>query len=343
MRREVLLFEGGPLAKTARQSGVDVKVLRKKSRNWRLSSQLVSLWSALRGSDADVVVSNSLKSALLLAVVRPKGKTYIYYLREGLSVDTLTGFKRVIVLKYLLPRFDGFLANSQWTASTIPESLLSKPLRIAYPLSGAKAASEVTAARPSDATKLRVLSLSRLTRWKGVHVLLDAAAILKERGLGDRLEVTIAGADLFDENNYVDEIQKRALELTGIVRLIGHVDDVGPLLAESDLLAVCSLNPEPFGQVIVQAISAGLVVIATNQGGPVEILGDSEAGILIPGGDSHALADELELLISSDGLLEKLSNSDPTAATRFSDESLSAAFDSSVLEILSELGIPASR
>jgi len=67
-----------------------------------------------------------------------------------------------------------------------------------------------------------------------------------------------------------------------------------------------SLLPEPFGTVVCEVMSRGKPVIGTEPGGHTDMIIDGETGILVPRGDSQALADAMRILISNVALRERL-------------------------------------
>ena len=69
------------------------------------------------------------------------------------------------------------------------------------------------------------------------------------------------------------------------------------LLTEVDALVHASVIPEPFGQVVVEGMAAGLAVVASNEGGPAEIDNERVDGLLVPTGDVNALAEITETFV----------------------------------------------
>ncbi|NJP30808.1 glycosyltransferase family 4 protein [Micromonospora thermarum] len=338
--RELLLFQGGALDGWAEAAGVPVSVLGWNGHNRSVTLVLAMLraWWVFLRSRSDVVIANSLNAAILTAFLPKRRRQFIYYLREDLSPEWLSGRKRSLVVRWILPRFDGFLANSQWTASTIPQQLSQKPMRVVYTMSGISDSS-LAARRAARGGALRILSLSRLTHWKGVHVLLQALAVLRDRGLGGRVSVTVAGDDLFeDAGRYVAELRTLAAGLGNDVTFVGHVDDVDHLLASHDVLVSGSLNAEPFGQVVVQGMSAGLVVIATEMGGPQEVIDSGTTGILVPPGDPDALARAIESVLLDPSLSETIGNAAVPAGLRYADAPMAALLESSIHDLVDGSG-----
>ena len=68
-------------------------------------------------------------------------------------------------------------------------------------------------------------------------------------------------------------------------------------MSELDLLVHASITPEPFGQVIIEGMAAGIPVIATRGGGVPETVESGRTGLLVPMGDAPALADALLTLL----------------------------------------------
>src|SRR4029453_16281754 len=84
------------------------------------------------------------------------------------------------------------------------------------------------------------------------------------------------------------------------VRFMGHRDDVPAILSESDLFVLPS-ESEASPNVILEAMAAGLPVVASNVGGIPELVTDGVTGSLVPPADSDALAAALLDLLDHPG------------------------------------------
>jgi glycosyltransferase involved in cell wall biosynthesis len=125
----------------------------------------------------------------------------------------------------------------------------------------------------------------RIDTWKGFDVLLDAW----ERASLDGALV-IAGGAVAGKEAFARDIETRARGLRGVY-FLGALSDVSELYADIDALVMPSTFPEPLGLVMLEALMSGVPVIATDHGGPPEILtGHEERGILVPPNDADALA-----------------------------------------------------
>ena len=97
------------------------------------------------------------------------------------------------------------------------------------------------------------------------------------------------------------------------VSFAGHRTDIPEVLSALDIFVHASID-EPFGITIVEAMAAGLPVVATLGGGVGEIVTDNETGLLVPPEDSDALAAAITRLIEDPLLAKTLSEAARTHA-----------------------------
>lgn len=158
-----------------------------------------------------------------------------------------------------------------------------------------------------------------LVRWKGQAVFLEAAALAARR-LPDAAFV-VAGGDRFAEPGYVEELQALASspELEGRVIFPGFVRDVRRLFAALDVVVCPSVAPDPLPRSVLEALSAGLAVVASATGGLPEIIDHGLTGLLVPPSDPGALAEEIVRLAKDGNLRKRLGGQAALgAAERFS-------------------------
>ncbi len=139
--------------------------------------------------------------------------------------------------------------------------------------------------------------VGRLTPWKGHQVLLRAWPAVRARVPGARL--IVVGEVAFWDEGYGAQLRALAEELGlgGSVHWAGFREDVADVLRLSDLLVLPSID-EPFGRVIIEAMSVGLPVVATASGGVPEIVIEGETGLLAPPGEPEGLADAIVAVLS---------------------------------------------
>jgi glycosyltransferase involved in cell wall biosynthesis len=101
-----------------------------------------------------------------------------------------------------------------------------------------------------------------------------------------------------------------------------------------DVLVHASVSPEPFGQVVLQGMAAGLPVVAARGGGPSEIVIDGCNGLLYPAGDVEALAGHLRGLAGDPGLRERLGVAGRSTAEGFTPERIAPQLLNAYLDTL---------
>lgn len=143
-----------------------------------------------------------------------------------------------------------------------------------------------------------VLCVANLIGYKGHRHLLDAMAVLRDRGTPGTLLLAGDGPERA-------ALRDQAARLAVDVRLLGARRDVPALLARADVVALASVE-EGMSNAVMEAMAAGRPIVATAVGGTPELLGgDGRRGILVPPGDPRALADGIGRVLG-----------DPAAAAR---------------------------
>lgn len=135
-------------------------------------------------------------------------------------------------------------------------------------------------------------SIGWLTEIKGHRFLIDALARLKDEYR--QLHLVIVGSG---EEHQALLNQAKACGVSDRVHLLGHREDVDSCLAGLDCFVLPSLN-EGMGRTLIEAMAAGLPVIASRVGGIPALIEDEKNGLLVPGGDSLALALALRRILS---------------------------------------------
>ncbi len=175
-------------------------------------------------------------------------------------------------------------------------------------------------ARQKADERIRVGMIGHIAPIKGQEEFIRAAAIVCRQRKD--VDFIVAGADKSRESENQARVEKliRELELEHNVKLLGWIEDVAKLLSTFDLY-VSPARSEPFGLTIVEAMAAGVPVIATRSEGASEILSDGETGRLIPIDDIEILAGVISELLSDPAQRERLAlNAKSVARERFSLE-----------------------
>ncbi|WP_158630098.1 glycosyltransferase family 4 protein [Cohnella sp. AR92] len=157
-----------------------------------------------------------------------------------------------------------------------------------------------------DTAKLVVI-VGQITPWKRQADAILALEKLVRRGQNAYLWI-IGEAKFREENRvYLASLHDlvRKANLMERVRFTGFRDDVMEHCCAADVLWLCSEN-EPFGRVIIEAMSQSVPVVATNGGGVPEIIEPERSGLLYATGDITALADQTERLLSDDCFRQRI-------------------------------------
>jgi glycosyltransferase involved in cell wall biosynthesis len=124
-------------------------------------------------------------------------------------------------------------------------------------------------------------------------------AIEAIRQLGDGYRLSVGGEGREDYKRALGEAAAGLpVEFLGFVHAAAFMRDI-------DILVLPSWE-EPFGIVVLEAMAAGVSVIATDSGGPPEILDWGNAGLLVPPRDPRAIAEAVRRLAGDDALRERL-------------------------------------
>jgi len=188
-----------------------------------------------------------------------------------------------------------------------------------------------------DECPLRLLYFGRLIPDKGVHTAIEALNLLKERRLADQMELTILGSGHPDYETQLCEMV-RAMDLERSVRFVKKVprEHVPDILRKFDVFLFTSIWPEPFARTVLEALAAGLVVIAANVGGTPELFEHGyDASLLFPAEDAEALAERIARVSASHGLRNRLAVlGRQLVSERFTSAHLADAIEAKVNDVV---------
>jgi glycosyltransferase involved in cell wall biosynthesis len=164
----------------------------------------------------------------------------------------------------------------------------------------------------SSLKNLDVVYMGRLVGDKGVDLLIQSVAMLKESGLFP--SVTIIG-DGPERANL--EILCKNLSLDSQVRFVGNLSGSarGREVGRHKVMVVPSRWREPFGVVALEGIASGCAIIGSSGGGLGEAIGP--CGLLFPNGDAESLRSALKQLLTDDVLRKTLADAGPAHLASF--------------------------
>jgi len=296
----ILAISGaGPLSDLAAGAGLQVRWLPvkrlKRTRNpLRLLAYLLRLITAVRDlrrvirrGGIRLVHCNSTTAQLFGGIAaRLSGVPCVWHVRDLARIGRLEGMLTMCSCR--------ILAISQ----AVGQTLTLDPRKVTVVHNGIDAdafAGGATAGRIRAELQLGpdaplVAMVAQMVPWKGHGAFLDAmAGIVRELPAARAL---VVGADLFnDDPGYETALRDKCheLRLDDHVTFMGQRADVPDILADVDALVVPSTR-EPFGRVALEAMALGKPVVGFRSGGLPEVVEDGVTGLLVPLGDTDALA-----------------------------------------------------
>jgi glycosyltransferase involved in cell wall biosynthesis len=311
----VILFTDGPLRAKLDARGVEVHVLELDRRvattargelgrltpaklvdGVRAAVFVWRLRTLLRRLDVHLVTTNSLKADLLGGIASRLARLpVVWYVRDRIADGYLPRRTARVVRRAarLIPQH--VIANSKATVETLGEMPAGRA-SVGYP---GLPTSLLKTAPGGSAGQSAVGLIGRISPTKGQDVFLRAAAQVAKDHPSARFRVI--GSALFNEREFETEVRAMPADL-GIaeqVSFTGFVDDVSAELRSLRAFVHASPVPEPFGQAVIEAMAAGIPVIATRAGGVVEILDgrSGDYGVLVEPGDDKCLADAIRWVL----------------------------------------------
>lgn len=163
----------------------------------------------------------------------------------------------------------------------------------------------------------KIISVARLLpEKKGQDVLILAIKHCVDRGLD--VDCTLVGSPVPGDSHTLPALQAlvSTLQLTSRVHFLTGRSDVPALLGNANIFVLPS-RYEGFGLALVEAMAAGLPVIASNIDGPSSIITDGMDGLLFEPGSDEQLAEKIATLIHSPAVAEKLRTNGRATASKY--------------------------
>jgi glycosyltransferase involved in cell wall biosynthesis len=298
------LFEDGDFRKRLEQHHIPVRVLAKRSIAVRKSSgaiaglmslgQLIPLAVrvATLSRQYDAIYANTQKALVMGAIAsRFSHRSLVYHLHDILSPEHFSNTNRRLAV-LLANRAKLVIANSQASRDAFITAG-GNPALVEVVYNGFEIEPYQTEARSPIGLEGRFVvgHFSRLSPWKGQHVLLEALKYCDEK-----VGAIFVGDALFGEQDYVQQLQQQVQQfgLGDRVKFLGFRNDIISLMKSCDLVAHTSTAAEPFGRVIVEAMLCGKPTIAAKAGAAPELIDHGINGWLTTPSDAKELADMIE-------------------------------------------------
>jgi glycosyltransferase involved in cell wall biosynthesis len=336
----VILGEDGPLAERLAQAGISVEVLpiaasaRDLRRDtvraggaspmaaWHTLTYVLRLARRLRALQPELVHTNSLKAGVYGSLAARLARVpLVWHLRDRIAEDYIPR-PAVRLVRGLIGRLaTAVVANSTATLETLPDGDRGS-VHAVIPDSVQRSSHART---PGDeATTFGMLG--RIAPWKGQDLFLRAFAAAFP---GGEERAVLVGTPMFGEQDYERELHRLVsrLNLAERVEFRGFREDIWRELASFDVLVHASVIPEPFGQVVIEGMAAGLAVIAPDEGGPAAVIRDDETGRLFRSRDADSLAGCMRALREDPAARERLGAAARDAVADYHPDAVAERFE----------------
>lgn len=334
----VVLPHDGVLIEDIKALGIPVYIMnlgvlrRKYMTPWGIVGRVFLWLSAIRKLRQLTTIHNIQRvyinsaNVIIGPALKQKNQTeLVWHLHE--IVEHPTVLKKF--LAYLIGKADKIIAVSKATQNFWEKAIGNKPIHLLYngmDLSKyTNVSSEKTIILPNASpNETWVGMIGRVQHWKGQHYFLDIIEeYLKQNPSDTTTRFIIAGDAYPGYENLAIELSL-AIERKGLhkhVTYLGYRSDIPQLLASLDLLVLPSTSPDPLPTVVLEAMAASKPVLATAQGGALEMVVDQETGRFMPIGDAKQAASILAELLQDKENLKKMG----TAGRRRVEKEFSAA------------------
>lgn len=272
--------------------------------------------AAARRHEARVVHANSIRAGLIATMsTKLGGPPSVVHLRDRLP----DGLASTVVLR-VVGHANELIANSRYTAASLNRARVRRaPVVLGNPVDLDRFdATRID--RTSARAQLGVpggsfvaVVLAQITPWKGQEEAIRAVAKVRAKHPDVRLLLVgaakfVSKATRYDNLGYLARLRQLVadLGLQDHVIFAGERDDAPTVLKASDALLVPSWE-EPFGRSVIEAMAMRVPVIATNVGGPCEIIDSGIDGVLLPPRDPQGWAAAIERMIAEPSWREQLS------------------------------------
>lgn len=314
----VILFQDGPFRSRLEDLGISVEVFKSSGLGSRKESGLLAgLRSiiaafplikhvAVTAKDYDYIYANTQRAFVIGALASClSGRPLVYHLRDILSRQHFSKLNLYVISILARRVAKVVITNSKATQQSFLD-LGGQPEKVHVVYNGFDPNIYRSDSDQRDhlrthlsvSDKFVIGHFSRLSPWKGQHILLQAL-----QKCPDSAVVLFVGDALFGEDDYVQELhqQVETLGLSDRVHFLGFRSDIPELMNACDVIAHTSTAPEAFGRVIVEGMLCGIPVIASADGGAAELVQSGRTGWSIEPGNVEVLAAALvECMENSD-------------------------------------------
>lgn len=251
-------------------------------------------WSLLHSEQPDWVFAYTIKPNIYGGAVCRLGRVpyicNITGLGTALENPGLLGRVLLVMYRYAVGRARCVFFQNEKNRGFMKEHGIARGRDRLLPGSGVNLTEHAYTEYPSEQGGIVFLAVMRIMRDKGIGEYLEAARTMKKRH--DNVAFWLAGA-YEEESRGQYEPLIRKLEGDGVIRYLGHVDNVGEVMAQSHVIVHPSYH-EGLSNVLLEAAACGRPVLAGNISGCVETFSEGRSGLSFDIKSADALLGAME-------------------------------------------------
>lgn len=225
-------------------------------------------------------------------ILATRGLKIPLYVSDRMSPTLKLGIMQDTAKKILYKYSEGVIAQTQYAKEIIQQKTNHRNIKVVP--------NPINKIDVEDYNPLnQIVTVGRLSREKGHKFLIDAFSKIKNK----KWSLHLVGDG--DERDKL-ELQVNRLGIANVVIFHGHQKEFKSILASSDIFVLPSLS-EGFPNALIEAMSVPLACISSDCiAGPSDIIEHGVNGLLVPPGDSEALADSINSLIIDTQMRERI-------------------------------------
>jgi glycosyltransferase involved in cell wall biosynthesis len=308
------LFADGDFRSLLQQHQIPVEILATQAIKVNKDSGLLAALGSLgqliplinqvmqRARKYDLIYANTQKALVVAAIASLLSRRpLVYHLHDILSIEHFSKTNLRVAITLINQFASLVIANSQASKQAFlhagGKSNIIEVVYNGFELNNYQISPESVMKIKRELglqDKFVIGHFSRLSPWKGQHILINALAQCPEN-----ITAILVGDALFGEQHYVKDLHQRvtSLGLEDRVKFLGFRADIPQLMTTCDLVTHTSTAPEPFGRVIVEAMLCGKPVVAAKAGGVMELVEHEINGFLVTPGNPQELAEVINSCI----------------------------------------------
>jgi len=323
-----LLLSNGPLAARLNEKGIKTEVfplppfwatlgesgLRGAGRNpFTLVRHLIELWRwtqdltrVIEKIAPDIIHSNGIKTHLLTGLIGWRGPL-VWHIHDFLDTRRISRF----LLRHFSRRVSVAVTNSTATLERASDVLRCPLVRVYNGVPTPDPKSEKIPARKGKAVRIGLVAT--YARWKGHDLYFDAIAWLADQHRETGIEFYVCGGPIYRSqgSQWIQEdleYETRRLNIDKLVRFRPFEPSLDKLYEGLDVVVNASINPEPFGRTVAEAMARKKAVILPEHGGVAELARDEKEAIHFAAGDAKELAEAMHRLANDEPLRHRLAS-----------------------------------